>query len=128
MDTPSADFKNKYPNIYNYSHSSRGFAGRINTGYLWNQGSLNYGVELGYATYANSKYSVTNKDDTRTLKYSGNNIDLLGVIQYNFTPNWNIFAKVSLAYKPAFKIIIKSSQQLPLAQTMSLPFSINTIY
>ncbi|KLV36953.1 outer membrane protein [Piscirickettsia salmonis] len=119
MDTPSVNFKNKYPGVHSYSHSSRGFAGRINAGYLWNQGSLNYGVELGYATYANSKYSVTNKDDTRTLKYSGTNIDLLGVIQYNFTPNWNIFAKAGLAYvtqktsgSNAFKLEFESNNKV----------------
>ncbi|OAJ33076.1 outer membrane protein [Piscirickettsia salmonis] len=119
MDTPSVNFKNKYPDTYSYSQSSRGFAGRINAGYLWSQDSLNYGIELGYATYANSKYSMTNKDGTMTLKYSGNSLDLLGVIQYNFTPNWNVFGKAGLAYvtqktsgSNAFKAVFKNNNKV----------------
>ncbi|WP_230675773.1 outer membrane protein [Piscirickettsia salmonis] len=98
MDTAQLT-KNSFRNEASSSASLRGFAGRINAGYLWSQSSLNYGIELGYATYANNQYSALGKNGEKyNFTYKGYNIDLLGIAQYNFNPNWNIFAKVGIAY------------------------------
>ncbi|ALA24729.1 hypothetical protein AVI51_01470 [Piscirickettsia salmonis] len=98
MDTAQLT-KNSFRNEVSSSASLRGFAGRINAGYLWSQSSLNYGIELGYATYANNQYSALGKNGEKyNFTYKGYNIDLLGIAQYNFSPNWNILAKAGVAY------------------------------
>ncbi|AKP74113.1 OmpA-like transmembrane domain protein [Piscirickettsia salmonis] len=97
MDTPNLDLT-KINNIANDSHSTRGLAGSINAGYLWNKGALNYGFELGYSTYANNQYTAVSVGKKYNFTYSGSSLDLLGVVQYNINPNWNIFGKAGLSY------------------------------
>uniref|UniRef100_UPI0039F7148C outer membrane protein n=1 Tax=Piscirickettsia salmonis TaxID=1238 RepID=UPI0039F7148C len=98
MDTPKLT-QDTFKSEVRSSASLRGFSGRVNAGYLWSKNSINYGAELGYATYENNQYSAWNAKGRRfNVIYSGYNIDLLGVIQYDFTPNWNILGKAGVAY------------------------------
>ncbi|ODN44058.1 outer membrane protein [Piscirickettsia litoralis] len=97
MDTPKWD-TNKLPANTSDKEERGGLAGRIDAGYLWGQGPFNYGVEMGFASYANNTYKISSGSASEELKYSGYNVDLLGVAQYNFTPNWNIFGKAGVAY------------------------------
>jgi outer membrane immunogenic protein len=81
--------------LSNYKFNINGLAGRVNAGHLFGQNSFNYGIEVGYAMYQSNKYTI---GDTASFIYKGYNIDILGVAQYNFNSNWNIFSKAGVAY------------------------------
>ncbi|BDR35925.1 transporter [Photobacterium damselae subsp. damselae] len=89
MDTP--DLKVDQTSSYEL----RGLAGGIDVGYLWQTQQVEYGVELGFDTYAKNKYRI---GDAFHMDYKGYNLDLLGVAKYNFSSQWNVFGKAGLAY------------------------------
>ncbi|UKA11928.1 outer membrane protein [Photobacterium damselae] len=89
MDTPELEINQTS------SYELRGLAGGIDAGYLWQTQQLEYGVELGFDTYAKNKYRI---GDSFYMDYKGYNLDLLGVAKYNFSSQWNVFGKAGLAY------------------------------
>jgi opacity protein-like surface antigen len=68
---------------------------RLAIGYLWGEnGILQYGIETGYEhlhRVKESSYQIT----LATHRYQ---IDALGVIDYFFCKNWDVFAKAGAAY------------------------------
>ncbi|TLS80400.1 outer membrane protein [Photobacterium damselae] len=89
MDTPELEGNQTS------SYELRGLAGGIDAGYLWQTQQVEYGVELGFDTYAKNKYRI---GDAFHMDYKGYNLDLLGVAKYNFSSQWNVFGKAGLAY------------------------------
>ncbi|HIF9218023.1 TPA: outer membrane protein [Photobacterium damselae] len=89
MDTPDLEVNQTS------SYELRGLAGGIDAGYLWQTQQVEYGVELGFDTYAKNKYRI---GDFFHMDYKGYNLDLLGVAKYNFSSQWNVFGKAGLAY------------------------------
>ncbi|WIH24962.1 outer membrane protein [Photobacterium damselae] len=89
MDTPELEGNQTS------SYELRGLAGGIDAGYLWQTQQVEYGVELGFDTYAKNKYRI---GDAFRMDYKGYNLDLLGVAKYNFSSQWNVFGKAGLAY------------------------------
>ncbi|HIF9197685.1 TPA: outer membrane protein [Photobacterium damselae] len=89
MDTPELEINQTS------SYELRGLAGGIDAGYLWQTQQVEYGVELGFDTYAKNKYRI---GDAFHMDYKGYNLDLLGVAKYNFSSQWNVFGKAGLAY------------------------------
>jgi len=70
-------------------------SGRLAAGYLWGCDNFNYGVEVGGTYYPDAKDSIENLLD---YKVDGYNIDVLGVLKYNFDSGINLFAKAGAAY------------------------------
>lgn len=60
-----------------YSHSLGGFGGRVFAGYNFNR---YFGVEAGFAQYAQSKYTISSPVNNAhgTLKYTMNALDVVG--------------------------------------------------
>jgi outer membrane immunogenic protein len=79
-------------------------SGQLAAGYLWGCDSLNYGLELGYLYYPSAKINLDvvdangNNVNVGYLKIDGTNLDLLGVLKYNFDNGFNVFAKAGAAY------------------------------
>ncbi|MCL9780167.1 porin family protein [Vibrio sp. S4M6] len=99
MDTPDVDLASLATGgATSASDELGGGAGSIDLGYLWGQEKLNYGIELGASKYADNKYTVNYVGETLNRTYKGYNVDLMGVIKYNFESRYNVFAKGGAAY------------------------------
>lgn len=82
-------------NDWDLSVYSRSFMYRIFGGYLWGKpGSLRYGVEAGVGFLA----PVKREFESFRLEYRAFQMDALGVAEFYFTKNWDIFAKGGAAY------------------------------
>ncbi len=64
-------------------HLRDGLAYRVSGGYLFGQSNLTYGLEMGYASYADNTYKTYSYLADR---YTGSNVDLLAVAKYHFNP------------------------------------------
>lgn len=94
MDTKNYN-PNRSDNIYNKVTLRDGLAYRLSAGYLFGEtNNVNYGLELGYASYAKNIYKtpIAFKET-----YQGYNIDLLGVAKYNFNVDGTGFYVVGKA-------------------------------
>lgn len=73
-------------------------AGRLAVGYLMNvTDNFDAGIELGFGAFQKHHHvSKSKKTDFRASTRL--DTDLLGVVKYNFTNNFNIFGKVGVVY------------------------------
>ena len=90
---------------FNSDSTPTTLSGQLAAGYLWGCDNLNYGLELGLLYYPSAKINIPVIDihsgeqvSSIGVKFDGTNIDLLGVLKYNFDNGFNVFAKAGAAY------------------------------
>lgn len=94
-------------------------SGKALGGYLWKAANQFYaGLELGFAV-TRPQYSNTN------LEINVYDIDLLGVAKYDFTENFNIFAKVGGAYLSTSKSDIDNTFRVKASLGLGYDFNNN---
>lgn len=81
-------------------HDGWDISGRFLVGYAWQVATKVYlGIEAGYSAYAGSEFKGTTPDGrSGFINIKGYQVDLLGVVQYNFTNHFNAFVKAGAAY------------------------------
>ncbi len=84
--------------VSNWNYNLReGLAYRLSAGYLFGESNFNYGLEAGYESYPNNTYDLS----ILNAKYSGSNVDVLGVAKYSFSPDatgFYVVGKAGAAY------------------------------
>jgi len=111
-------------NDYSFGNdTATGFSFGAATGYLWGCDAVNYGVELGgllYPRTTTSNRAIPGTNINSNFSVNGYNVDLLGVLKYNFPSGFNVFAKGGVAYvnqKVSLNALGSSSTTVSLNKT-----------
>lgn len=97
----------KYPsaNVDNQQRLRLGLGYAVSVGYLMGPDDYQYGAEVGYQAYSKNRYQIKNYQASGSIfnndgvyTYTGYNVNVLGVLNYNMTENLYLITKAGVVF------------------------------